>query len=89
MSAGKILNGTTRVFRLDHIEIICTVLNCEPNDLLLWTPTKNNSFPTPHPLINLKQAPISSNLKETLSAIPLKQLKELDNIITKQTQDNL
>ncbi|UEG49623.1 helix-turn-helix transcriptional regulator [Ferruginibacter lapsinanis] len=89
MSAGKILNGTTRIFRLDHIEIICTILNCEPNDLLQWTPTKNQVYPTTHPLSKLKQTDISSNIRETLSTIPLKQLKELDNIIINQNKENI
>ncbi|MGG9970760.1 helix-turn-helix domain-containing protein [Ferruginibacter sp. SUN002] len=87
MSAGKILNGTTRVFRLDHIEIICTILHCEPNDLLQWTPSGQTNSTT-HPLNNLKQTSISSNLKQTLATIPLKQLKEFDNIIAKQTEEN-
>ena len=33
-SATNILNNKTHVFRLDHIELLCRVLICEPNDLL-------------------------------------------------------
>lgn len=34
-TAKRILYGNVRSFRLDHIEILCRILICEPHDLLL------------------------------------------------------
>jgi DNA-binding Xre family transcriptional regulator len=43
-SATNILNNKTHVFRLDHIELLCRVLVCEPNDLLVWNPDKGQNI---------------------------------------------
>ncbi|MGO4707782.1 helix-turn-helix domain-containing protein [Chryseobacterium sp. 2TAF14] len=84
-TAHGILHSKTRVFRLDHIELLCKILICEPCDLLLYTPDTDTILPETHPLNNLKQedAPQKS-IKESLANIPYKNLKE----ITKQITEN-
>jgi DNA-binding Xre family transcriptional regulator len=47
--ASKILSTGTRVFRLDHIELLCSILVCEPNDLLSRTPDRGEMHPPSHP----------------------------------------
>jgi DNA-binding Xre family transcriptional regulator len=84
-TANSILNSKSRVFRLDHIELICKILVCEPNDLLVYTDNKDHILPAEHPLNNLKQTDTPTNLKATLATIPFKQLKE----ITNQVNNNL
>ena len=79
-SANSILDGSIRSFKLDHIELICKILICEPNDLLLWTPNKDQQYSKDHPLFNLPQQDSSKDMKETMATIPYKKLKE----ITKQ-----
>ena len=79
-SANTILNGSTRSFRLDHIELLCRILICEPNDLLLWTPNKDLQYSKDHPLFNLPQQDSLIDMKETMATLPYKKLKE----ITKQ-----
>jgi DNA-binding Xre family transcriptional regulator len=79
-SANAVLNSTTKSFRLDHIELLCRTLICEPNDLLLWTPDKDKQYSNDHPLFKLQQQDSSKDMKETMATIPYKQLKE----ITKQ-----
>jgi DNA-binding Xre family transcriptional regulator len=79
-STNAILNSKTRIFRLDHIELLCRVLVCEPNDLVVFTAVNNQHLYPDHPLNNLKQTETAKDIKETLATIPFKQLKE----ITKQ-----
>jgi Cro/C1-type HTH DNA-binding domain len=79
-SANAIINSSTRTFRLDHIELLCRVLVCEPNDLLHYTPYKEHPLSPDHPLNNIKQTKTPNDIKETLTTMPYKQLKE----ITKQ-----
>ena len=79
-AAHLILNSTSRSFKLDHVELLCKVLICEPNDLLLYVPDKNQQYSPDHPLQKLQQQPGSSPMKETFATIPYHQLKE----ITKQ-----
>ncbi|MBL7749547.1 MAG: helix-turn-helix transcriptional regulator [Chitinophagaceae bacterium] len=79
-SSHAILNNNTRSFRLDHIELLCRVLICEPNDLLVFTPDPDKPLPPNHPLNILRETEQQTAFKETLFTIPFKQLKE----ITKQ-----
>ncbi|MCC6725145.1 MAG: helix-turn-helix transcriptional regulator [Saprospiraceae bacterium] len=75
--AHAILSSETRSFRLDHIELLCRALICEPSDLVLYTPDKNHPLPQEHPLNNLKQPESVKDLGATLANMPFKQLKEI------------
>jgi len=79
-SAHAIVNSNTRSFRLDHIELLCRTLICEPNDLLLWAPDKDKQYSDDHPLFKLQQQDNAKDMKKTMATLPYKQLKE----ITKQ-----
>ena len=77
-TAHNILHSKTRIFRLDHIELLCKVLICEPNDLLAYTPDAQTILPETHPLNNLrKESTSQSNIKDSLANIPYKELKAL------------
>lgn len=82
-SANAILDGSIRTFRLDHIELLCKILICEPNDLLLWAPNKDQQYSNDHPLFNLQQQDSFKDLKQTMATIPYKQLKEITKQINK------
>ena len=80
-TAHNILNSKTRVFRLDHIELLCRVLICEPNDLIAYIPDPDSPLQETHPLNNLSQDDSAQpGIKDSLANIPYKELKE----ITKQ-----
>ena len=80
-SANSIINSKTRIFKLDHIELLCSILTCEPNDLLVWTPNKGQLYPENNPLLKLKLDDINQNLQEALASMPFKQLKEITKSI--------
>lgn len=83
-AANLLINANTRTYRLDHVERLCELLVCEPNDLLLWTPDRDKKYPENLPLSKLivKQ---EGNLKETLTHMPLSELKVLtDRIVNKR-----
>ena len=85
-TASNILNSNTRVFRLDHIEMLCNVLVCEPNDLLLFTPDKSKQYAPNNPLLNLTHDDSNSNWPGTLASMPFKELKEATKIISNNTK---
>lgn len=86
-SATNIINNKIRTFRLDHIELLCRILVCEPSDLLLFKPDKNQNYLPNHPLLKLQQQITDNNWQQTLANLPLKQLKEVtQNII--QNKEN-
>ena len=85
-TASRLMNNQTFVFRLQHMEKLCEVLVCEPNDLLLFTPNKNKLYPPNHPLLKLKHDD-SNNWSAAIAAMPFKELKEAANkIIGKDSQ---
>lgn len=75
-TANKLLNNKTTVFRLDHIERLCHILVCEPNDLLLFTPDNDKQYDAENPLLKLRQDETLASLQAGLSSMPFKQLKE-------------
>ena len=75
--ANNIIQSSTRVFRLDHIELLCNILVCEPNDLLAWAPDKTKIYLADHPLNKLKAQPVDDSWQQTLAAMPFKKLKEV------------
>ncbi len=87
-AANFLVNNKSRVFRLDHIERLCHTLNCEPNDILMWTPDKNIAYPDNYPLKNLIQTDNNQNILETLTKLPYKELKqkaiEINNLDNKK-----
>ena len=76
-TAHKIINNETRIFRLAHIEKLCKLLICEPNDLLVWTPEDGNVFPENFPLSKLKSTGAGGTTHDTLQKMPYQQLKEV------------
>lgn len=80
-TATRLINENVRVMRLDHVELLCKNLHCEPNELLAYKQDKNEVLPQNHPLYNLVQQPQDNQWQEALRTIPLKQLKEIAAII--------
>ncbi len=76
-STSTILNSSTRTFRLDHIELLCKALFCEPNDLLYWTPDNGEKFAENFPLNKLNKIDNTQDWKKSLATMPLNELKEI------------
>jgi len=88
-TANVLLNSKTKVFRLDHIEKLCVILRCEPNDLLVWNPSKNEIIADDHPLTKLKQGESPSiDLRKTLLNMPYDKLKSLSSKLTEEGKEN-
>jgi len=85
-TATIIIHNSTSVFRLNHIELLCEKLNCTPNDILVWTPNKNQKLSDNHPLTQLKKNDTNYDIHETLKTIPLEQLKEIASIIKQNSK---
>ena len=71
----KITNGTYARPPLDHIEKLCLVLQCTPNDILRWLPDKGQ--PGDVPLKELSLPDEHLEFLSTLQALPIDALKEL------------
>lgn len=82
--ASSLINGYSRHIKLDHIEILCRALNCEPNDLFQFNPYQGDTLPKDHPLFNLKRDQNAPDPKKLLNSLPYKQLLEVTRSIEQQ-----
>ena len=81
-TASNLLHSTTRSFRLDHIERLCRILICEPNDILSYYPSKKHPLSENHPLKNLiKSEEHTTTMGDTLKYLPYKDLMNMSNQI--------
>lgn len=75
-AASKILNNSVAMLKLTHLELICKALFCEPNDLLLFTPNKGESYPENHPLLKLKRVETTPSFQDIIANMPFREIKE-------------
>ncbi|MCD6067070.1 MAG: hypothetical protein K0S33_1896 [Bacteroidetes bacterium] len=83
-NAHKLLNTRNYTFQLLHIEKLCRILACTPNDLLCWVPASDDLISETHPLQELRSRIMAGNWKKTMKTIPLSQLRELAKMIEDQ-----
>lgn len=86
--ATRIANNQVDSMQFRHIELLCFILNCEPNDLFSWTPDTKISVSENHSLNKLKKASDadSLNLIAQLSYKQLLKLSEKIEDIKKETE---
>jgi DNA-binding Xre family transcriptional regulator len=87
-TASTILNNETKSLRLDHVELLCKALFCEPNDLLLWTPDTRAAYAPNLPLQKLRQSESDNNWQGTYAAMPYQKLKELTKTIMEKEKNS-
>ena len=88
-SAHFLLHGKSRSVRLDHIEKLCKLLICEPNDLFVWYPIKNEIFPDTHPINKLKKTETKESISHLIADIPFKQIVEIAGIIKEKKEETI
>ena len=79
-AASKLAKGDVEYIKLDYLETLSTLLNCTPNDLLVWTPDSRSEDKTNHPLQEIRQNG-SLNLTEALRGLSMEKLKEIESAL--------
>jgi len=87
--AHALLAGKTRSLRLDHIELLCRVLVCEPADLLSFESDLHRPLPPNHPLHKLAEQPPDNFLSEAITNLPFKELKALGRQLREQQKGEM
>ena len=82
-TAHNLLNGNTSTIRFDHLEDLCRILVCEPNDLFAWLPDNDKHYPSINPLEKLKPMPATNHLHHAMASMPYKDLVQYVNDTTK------
>ena len=86
-SANDLLHSQTRSFRLDHIERLCEILHCEPNDLIAFNPDNVQKLQENHSLNKFIPKEETFDWQETIRTMPITELKEIGRII-KESKEN-
>lgn len=86
-TAYTLLNSESRSFRLDHVEILCEILHCEPNDLIVFVPNGKQKSQENHPLKKFIEKKEDLDWQQTLKTTPIEQLKELSRQLSKNQAD--
>ena len=74
--AGEYLNNPTKhQFTLKHIEVLCKLLNCTPNDLFSWQPNNPEEDVPTNPLQKIRQ----HALPDVMQHIQNMSIEEIEN----------
>ncbi len=85
--ANNLSQNKSIVLNLNHLEKLCRIFCCEPNDLFLWEQDKKYPVGDNHPLQKLSmQETVKRSAQEILANMPLQQLKELTKSLDTKTR---
>jgi len=74
----RLLRGDKEGVSYRHLEIICTILNCTPNDLFEWQSDAKTNLPENHSLYALKRIEKTRSLKEMINDVPMEKLDQVE-----------
>lgn len=78
---SRLMHGDKSWVSYAHLEKICTVLNCTPNDLFEWKPSADSNLPENHALYALRRTDSGRSLNEIVKDIPLERMSEVENLL--------
>ena len=76
-TASRLLNAHTKNMHLKHMEHLCLLLDCTPNDLLEWEPEKSLTTPENKALSALIRDDEWNKVSNLLFQVPLDELHEV------------
>lgn len=76
-TASNLLNGKSSFIKPEHLEKMCILLNCTPNDLFDWKPDKKNAVAENHPLNTMIRAETAHDIAEMVKELPLDQFDKV------------
>lgn len=79
-TAHKLKNNKVEHIRIDHIERLCVLLNCTPNDIFEWMPNDLLDDKPEHPLQKLRKTK-RPELHKLLSKVPAHRLKDAEALL--------
>jgi DNA-binding Xre family transcriptional regulator len=86
--ATRCAHGKLEQLKLSHINKLCTMLHCTPNDLIEWIADKNEILSDNHPLKTLERKEKPFNMINHLKQLSFDQVKEVQQLISKISATN-
>lgn len=85
--ATRMANDKPVHISLKHMELLCMHLNCEPNDLFVWTPDNNTSLSEHHALQRIRKEELPL-VQEKMKELSYRDLKELMKKMEAESKSN-
>ena len=79
--AHRVANNKLDRLALHHMETICVLLHCTPNDLIDWSPKDKKADFSEHPLSGLQKEYKFLDFKNLVKKIPLEKMDELEQML--------
>lgn len=83
-TAHKFKNSKVEQIRLDHIEKLCILLNCTPNDIFEWVPDNLLDDRADHPLQQIRKKEKKIEINKLLAKLSLEKLEEIQDYIAQK-----
>jgi len=87
-TASNLLTFKTPSVRFDHLEKLCLLLKCTPNDLFEWKPGKDAADDTSHPLNSLKRSTTTRNIADIVDDLPIDKLEQVEGLLDQLRSEN-
>ena len=80
-TAWNLLRNSVHTIKNDHLEKICEMLNCQPNDLYEWKPAADTADAENHPLSGLRRAGTSPQIDKLIRELPLDKIQQAEQML--------
>jgi DNA-binding Xre family transcriptional regulator len=79
--AAHLANNRAKNIKLKHLEVLCRMLNCTPNDLFEFKPDKTDLPGEQLPLRSLERTKPVSELSKIVKQIPLDKMESFGELV--------
>ena len=76
----------TQKIDVNDLERICLKLNCTPNDLFEWTPSKPENDIDGHALQSIRRKDAAVGLVKLVQGLPVEQMDEIEKMILEKVR---
>ena len=75
-TANNLFKQQTSIVKIEHLDVLCRLLNCTPNDFFEWQGGAS-SLSESHSLNSLRRTQTAQTIKEMVKDIPLGKVEKL------------
>jgi len=87
-TSGNLVNGNVWEIKLRHIEKLCLLLNCTPNDLFEWRADKDAPpVSETHALKSLKREKDVPRISEIVKDMPIEKMVEISEMLNRMKSE--
>ena len=80
-TASTLINDGLVQVKVKHLERLCAILNCAPNDLFEWRADKNSLVAENHALRSLTREKNKPSISEIISEMPLEKMERIGEML--------